>query len=107
SRSGSDGRALQSSRSGEDGGWIGAMKHLLQKSGFGATYETPASAEDRCLRKGPWAMTTTSIRRRPGRRWRISLRDERFAGLLWQIVVVAIAVAIVAWLWSNAVHNLS
>jgi general L-amino acid transport system permease protein len=26
---------------------------------------------------------------------------------LWQIVVVGIAVAIVAWLWSNAVHNLS
>jgi His/Glu/Gln/Arg/opine family amino acid ABC transporter permease subunit len=29
------------------------------------------------------------------------------AGLLWQIVVVGIAVAIIAWLWSNAVHNLS
>src|SRR6185312_12629352 len=38
---------------------------------------------------------------------RISLHDERFAGLFWQIVVVAFAVAIVAWLWSNAVHNLS
>ncbi|WP_411784792.1 amino acid ABC transporter permease [Bradyrhizobium sp. UFLA01-814] len=25
----------------------------------------------------------------------------------WQILVVAIAVAVVAWLWSNAVHNLS
>jgi general L-amino acid transport system permease protein len=35
------------------------------------------------------------------------LNDQRFAGLFWQIVVVAIAVAIVAWLWSNAVHNLS
>ena len=52
-------------------------------------------------------MTTTPTRRRPGRRWRISLHDERFAGLFWQIVVVAFAVAIVAWLWSNAVHNLS
>ncbi len=38
---------------------------------------------------------------------RISLKDRQFAGLFWQIVVVGIAVAIVAWLWSNAVHNLS
>ncbi|NLS71312.1 ABC transporter permease subunit [Bradyrhizobium brasilense] len=30
-------------------------------------------------------------------------RSARF----WQILVVAIAVAVVAWLWSNAVHNLS
>src|SRR5947199_5958962 len=28
-------------------------------------------------------------------------------GLLWQILVVGIAVAAVAWLWSNALHNLS
>jgi general L-amino acid transport system permease protein len=27
--------------------------------------------------------------------------------LIWQIVVVAIVVAAVAWLWSNAIHNLS
>ncbi|WP_420971847.1 amino acid ABC transporter permease [Bradyrhizobium sp. B120] len=27
--------------------------------------------------------------------------------MFWQVLVVAIAVAIVAWLWSNAVHNLS
>jgi general L-amino acid transport system permease protein len=64
-------------------------------------------AEDRCFQKDPCAVTTTPTRRRPGRRWRISLHDERFAGLFWQIVVVAFAVAIVAWLWSNAVHNLS
>ena len=52
-------------------------------------------------------MTTLSSEppRRP--RLRFSLRDERFAGIFWQIVVVAIAVAIVAWLWSNAIHNLS
>jgi general L-amino acid transport system permease protein len=31
----------------------------------------------------------------------------RLSGLIWQIVVVGIAVAIVAWLWSNTVHNLS
>src|SRR3954463_2511421 len=28
-------------------------------------------------------------------------------GLLWQVLVVGIAVALVAWLWSNALHNLS
>nr|WP_229175691.1 ABC transporter permease subunit [Bradyrhizobium ivorense] len=33
--------------------------------------------------------------------------DPRVAGLFWQILVVGIAIAIVAWLWSNAVHNLS
>src|SRR3984893_1526450 len=63
-------------------------------------------AEDRCW-KDPCAVTTSPTRPPPSNRWRISLHDERFAGLFWQIVVVAIAVAIVAWLWSNAVHNLS
>jgi general L-amino acid transport system permease protein len=38
---------------------------------------------------------------------RVSLQDEHFRGLLWQIAVVGIAVGLVAWLWSNAVHNLS
>jgi general L-amino acid transport system permease protein len=38
---------------------------------------------------------------------RLSLQDEHFRGLLWQIAVVGIAVGLVAWLWSNAVHNLS
>jgi general L-amino acid transport system permease protein len=38
---------------------------------------------------------------------RFSLQDEHFRGLLWQIAVVGIAVGLVAWLWSNAVHNLS
>lgn len=52
-------------------------------------------------------MTTSPTRPPPSEGWRISLNDPRFAGLFWQIVVVAIAVAIVAWLWSNAVHNLS
>jgi general L-amino acid transport system permease protein len=65
-------------------------------------------AEDRLLpRKDPCAVTTSTpdrLRRRPPR---ISWRDEHLAGLLWQIVVVGIAVAIIAWLWSNAVHNLS
>src|SRR4029453_6405067 len=38
---------------------------------------------------------------------RISLTDKQFSGLLWQILVVAIVVAIIAWLWTNTVHNLS
>src|SRR5438477_13012038 len=38
---------------------------------------------------------------------RLLLTDKRISGLIWQVVVVGIAVALVAWLWSNAVHNLS
>jgi len=38
---------------------------------------------------------------------RISLKDKQFSGLLWQILVVGIVVAIIAWLWWNTVHNLS
>ena len=41
------------------------------------------------------------------KRLRISLSRERLTGLVWQIVVVGIAIAVVAWLWSNAIHNLS
>jgi general L-amino acid transport system permease protein len=51
---------------------------------------------------------TISTPERPRRKQlRFSLSQERLSGLLWQIVVVGIAVAIVAWLWSNAIHNLS
>jgi len=49
----------------------------------------------------------TTPKVRPRRRIRLSLRDERVRGWIWQIVVVWIAVAVVAWLWSNAIHNLS
>src|SRR6266481_10729 len=38
---------------------------------------------------------------------RATWNRQRLNGLLWQVVVVGIAVAIVAWLWSNALHNLS
>jgi general L-amino acid transport system permease protein len=40
-------------------------------------------------------------------RWRTSWSRQRLSGLLWQIVVVGIAIAVVGWLWSNALHNLS
>ncbi|WP_338697455.1 ABC transporter permease subunit [Bradyrhizobium sp. 26S5] len=52
-------------------------------------------------------MTTSTPKRPPARPWQLSLGDPRVAGLFWQILVVAIAVAIVAFLWSNALHNLS
>ncbi|WP_050627668.1 ABC transporter permease subunit [Bradyrhizobium viridifuturi] len=52
-------------------------------------------------------MTTSTPKRPPARPWRLSLSDPRVAGLFWQVLVVAIAVAVVAFLWSNAVHNLS
>jgi general L-amino acid transport system permease protein len=63
-------------------------------------------AEDRCCQKDPCVTTST-----PGparrKRLRISLSRERLTGLVWQLVVVGIAVAVVGWLWSNALHNLS
>ena len=52
-------------------------------------------------------MIQTTPKVRPRRRIRLSLRDERVRGWIWQIVVVGIAVAVVTWLWSNAIHNLS
>ena len=52
-------------------------------------------------------MTTVAPKRPPSRRLRFSLKNERFVGLLWQIAVVGIAVVIVGWFWSNAIHNLS
>jgi general L-amino acid transport system permease protein len=64
-------------------------------------------AEDRCCQKDPCAVTISTPEPARRKRWPISLSNERLAGLFWQIVVVAIAIAVVAWLWSNAVHNLS
>jgi general L-amino acid transport system permease protein len=60
-----------------------------------------------CFEKDPCAVTISTPERPPRRRLRFSLSQEQLSGLLWQIVVVGIAVLIVAWLWSNAVHNLS
>ncbi len=50
---------------------------------------------------------TISTPESPPRKRRATWNRQRLNGLLWQIVVVGIAVAIVAWLWSNALHNLS
>src|SRR3981081_4063924 len=64
-------------------------------------------AEDRCYQKDPCAVTTSTPEPARRKRLRILLTRERLAGLVWQIVVVGIAIAVVAWLWSNTVHNLS
>jgi general L-amino acid transport system permease protein len=47
-----------------------------------------------------------SLRAPPKRPIRLSWSDERFRGIIWQVVVVGIVGAIVWWLWSNTVHNL-
>ncbi|MFG3596682.1 amino acid ABC transporter permease [Bradyrhizobium sp. RDI18] len=52
-------------------------------------------------------MTTSTSEFPRRRRMRLRLNRQQINGLVWQIVVVAIAVAIVGWLWSNALHNLS
>src|SRR4030088_2922004 len=64
-------------------------------------------AEDRCCQKDPCAGTTSTPEPARRKRLPISLSNERLAGLFWQIAVVGIAIAVVTWLWSNAVHNLS
>ena len=52
-------------------------------------------------------MTTSTPEFPRRRRLRFSLNRQQLIGLAWQILVVGIAVAIVGWLWSNALHNLS
>src|SRR5438445_13296128 len=89
------------------------MKHMLHEYQFGATYEVRATCAWQKIAShwDPCAVTTSTPKRSPARApsrsWRLSLSDPRVAGLFWQVLVVAIAVAIVAWLWSNAIHNLS
>jgi general L-amino acid transport system permease protein len=52
---------------------------------------------------------TTSTPEFPHRRTRrrVLWSRPRLSGLLWQIAVVGITIAVVGWLWSNALHNLS
>src|SRR5947209_7455354 len=45
--------------------------------------------------------------RPPRRKMRLSLTDERFVGLVWQVVVVGLVAGLIVWLWANAVHNLN
>jgi general L-amino acid transport system permease protein len=53
------------------------------------------------------AVTIAPAKRSRRTRLRIWLQSREFGGLLWQILVVGITFAAVAWLWSNAIHNLS
>src|ERR1700754_364285 len=64
-------------------------------------------AEDRCVKKDPCAVTISTPEPARRKRLRSPLTRERLTGLVWQVVVVGIAIAVVAWLWSNAIHNLS
>jgi general L-amino acid transport system permease protein len=52
-------------------------------------------------------VTTDSSRPPPRRKFSLALGGQQLKGLLWQILVLGIAVAVVAFLWSNTVHNLS
>jgi general L-amino acid transport system permease protein len=36
----------------------------------------------------------------------LSWSDERFRGLVWQVLVVGLVLGVIAWLWRNTVHNL-
>jgi general L-amino acid transport system permease protein len=52
-------------------------------------------------------VTTIASRPPPRRRFSFALGSSELKGLFWQIVVVGAAVAVIAFLWSNTVHNLS
>eukprot|EP01137_Pigoraptor_chileana_P028361 Opistho-2@12239 len=82
------------------------MKQTLHIFLFDATFETRCR-RDPTLPKDSCAVTLSTPTRPPLRRFSFSLQDDRFRALLWQVLVVGIAVALIAWLWSNAVHNLS
>src|SRR4029078_10946605 len=64
-------------------------------------------AEDRCCQKDPCAVTTSTPEFRRRRQLRFSFNRQQIIGVVWKIVVVGIAFAIVAFLWSTALHNLS
>jgi general L-amino acid transport system permease protein len=55
------------------------------------------------------SQTTTDprlLRAPPKRKLRLSWADERVRGLVWQVLVVGVVVAVFYWLWSNTAHNL-
>ena len=43
---------------------------------------------------------------RPKRPLRLAWSDERFRGIVWQVLVVGLVLGVIAWLWRNTVHNL-
>jgi general L-amino acid transport system permease protein len=52
-------------------------------------------------------VTIQPQKRPPRPKMEFSLQNDQFKGLLWQILVIGIAVAVILYLWSNAIHNLS
>src|SRR3984957_13569254 len=66
-----------------------------------------APGRDRFQFQDSCAVTTPTPKLRTRKRLRFSLRDEKVKGLIWQMGGVGLAVAVVGWLWSNAIHNLS
>ena len=52
-------------------------------------------------------MTSDTPRPPPRRRFFAALGPNEVKGLLWQVLVVGIAVAVIAFLWSNTVTNLT
>ena len=66
-----------------------------------------------CARRSPLkpkdSCAVTISTPEPPRRtlWRFLQNRQRLSGLFWQLLVVGIAIAVVGWLWSNALHNLS
>jgi general L-amino acid transport system permease protein len=77
---------------------------------FYATYEArsvSAWPKIAAARKDPCAVTISASEPARRKRWRIALTRDFWVGLFWQILVVGIAIALISWLWSNAVHNLS
>jgi general L-amino acid transport system permease protein len=83
---------------------------MLHKMSFYATYEArsvSAWPKIAAARKDPCAVTISASE--PARRKRRHITPSRdfLVGLFWQILVVGIAIALISWLWSNAVHNLS
>jgi general L-amino acid transport system permease protein len=52
-------------------------------------------------------VTDIASRPPPRRRFSFAMGSRELKGLFWQVLVVGVAVAIIAFLWSNTVHNLS
>ena len=52
-------------------------------------------------------MTSDDPRPPPRRRFLAALGHGELKGLFWQVLVVGIAVAVLVFLWSNTVTNLS
>ncbi|MDE2379705.1 ABC transporter permease subunit, partial [Bradyrhizobium sp.] len=52
-------------------------------------------------------MTTIDSRPPPRRRFSFAPGPRELKGLFWQVLVVGAAVAVIVFLWSNTVHNLS